>query len=79
MEKGDFCERGIIRNMERGFPFGVGSFLIIAAIVGVVLLWQQGWNPFPPKDHEDCIESAAKSAKSKEAKPPRAWPRSLRA
>jgi hypothetical protein len=53
--------------MERGFPFGAGSFLIIAAIVGVVLLWQQGWNPFPPKDYEECIESAAKSAKSKEA------------
>jgi xanthosine utilization system XapX-like protein len=48
----------------------IGFFVFDAAavaIVGGVLLWQSGWNPFLPKDYEECIESAAKSAKSKEA------------
>jgi hypothetical protein len=31
------------------------------------VLWQSGWTPFSPKDYEECTESAAKSAKSKEA------------
>jgi hypothetical protein len=43
----------------------LGFFVGLAA--GAVMVWQSGWNPFPPKDYEECVESAAKSAKSKEA------------
>jgi hypothetical protein len=43
------------------------SFFVVLAIVGAVTAWASGWNPFPPKDYEECIESAAKSAKSNEA------------
>jgi hypothetical protein len=32
-----------------------------------VALWGSGWNPFAPKDYEECAESAARTAKSKEA------------
>lgn len=47
------------------------GFLVVDAIVlagiGTVAVWESGWNPFLPKDYEDCIESAANRAKSKEA------------
>jgi hypothetical protein len=61
--------------VKRGFLIGFGSSLIIGvigaaaalAVVAAVLIWHSDWNPFLPKDYEECIESAAKSAKSKEA------------
>jgi hypothetical protein len=43
------------------------SFFIALAAVVAVILWQSGWSPFAPRDYEECAESAAKSAKSKEA------------
>jgi hypothetical protein len=47
------------------------GFLVVDAIalagIGTIAVWESGWNPFLPKDYEDCIETAAKSAKSKEA------------
>jgi hypothetical protein len=62
-------------TVKRAFLFGLGSSLIIGvigaaaalAVVAAVLIWHSDWNPFLPKDYEECIESAAKSAKSKEA------------
>jgi hypothetical protein len=43
------------------------GFFVVLVAVGAVIIWQSGWNPFLPKDYEECVESAAKSAKSKEA------------
>jgi hypothetical protein len=47
------------------------GFIVFDAIalagIGAVAVWDSGWNPFLPKDYEDCIETAAKTAKSKEA------------
>lgn len=43
------------------------GFLGMLAIAGLVVAWASGWNPFPPKDYEECTERAALSAKSKEA------------
>jgi hypothetical protein len=47
------------------------GFLVVDAIalagIGTLAVWESGWNPFLPKDYEDCVESAANSAKSKEA------------
>jgi hypothetical protein len=44
----------------------LGSGLLIAALATVVL-WDTQWNPFLPKDYEACAESAATTAKSKDA------------
>jgi hypothetical protein len=43
------------------------GFFVVLVFVGAVIVWQSGWNPFLPKDYEECVESAARSAKSKEA------------
>jgi hypothetical protein len=42
------------------------NFFVVLAM-GAAIAWVSGWNPFLPKDYEECIESAAKSAKSQEA------------
>jgi hypothetical protein len=43
------------------------SFFVALMAVIAVVWWQSGWNPFPPRDYEECVESAAKNAKSKDA------------
>jgi hypothetical protein len=40
---------------------------ILLAAFAVVALSTPTWNPFAPKDYEECAESAAMTAKSKEA------------
>lgn len=43
------------------------SFFVALGAVVAVVLWQSGWSPFTPRDYEECIESAAKNAKSADA------------
>jgi hypothetical protein len=71
----------LIRMAEYSIVFARAHRTIInRAIVGTVaftISWSiffveevsqaQWWNPFAPKDYEDCAESAARDARSKEA------------
>jgi hypothetical protein len=45
----------------------LGAVILIVATAAVTAIFVSGWNPFPPKDYEDCAARAAKDAKSKDA------------
>lgn len=35
----------------------LGFFVVLAAL-GTLIVWQSGWNPFLPKDYEECRRNA---------------------
>jgi hypothetical protein len=45
----------------------IGAAILIVATAAVSAIVVSKWNPFPPKDYEDCASRAAKDAKSKDA------------
>lgn len=45
----------------------LGAAILIVATSAVAAIVVPKWNPFPPKDYEDCAARAAKDAKSKDA------------
>ena len=47
--------------------FVAGTFLICTLLSNTSPVHAQWWNPFAPKDYEDCAESAARDAKTKAA------------
>jgi hypothetical protein len=44
----------------------LGAAILIVATAAVSAIVVSEWNPFPPKDYEDCAARAAKGAKSKD-------------
>jgi hypothetical protein len=55
------------RRLGSSLIIGVIGAAAALAVVAAVFIWHSDWNPFLPKDYEECIESAAKSTRSKEA------------
>jgi hypothetical protein len=46
---------------------GISTAILIIATAAVTATVVSKWNPFPPRDYEDCAGRAAKDAKSKDA------------
>jgi hypothetical protein len=45
----------------------LGATILIVATAAISAVVVSNWNPFPPKDYEDCASRAARDAKSKDA------------
>jgi hypothetical protein len=62
----DYSPYGQISLISK-LRLGIGAAVLIVATAAITATVMSRWNPFPPRDYEDCAARAATDAKSKDA------------